>query len=143
MNTPTTKRCPACKEVLSRSKFSFGKKIASECRKCMNLRARNLRVKDRELERKKDRDRYRKNKERRRKTNKKYYWANREKRSAYAKVYRAVFSGKIKRPNSCDKCGTNSRLEGHHKDYSKPLEIIWLCIRCHKNIHQEKLRDPR
>jgi len=49
----------------------------------------------------------------------------------------AVDAGKINRPDTCVFCGKQSFTEGHHKDYSKPLEVDWLCRDCHKNLHQE------
>ena len=32
----------------------------------------------------------------------------------------------------CKKCGKNGRIEAHHPDYSRPLEIIWLCPKHHR-----------
>ena len=34
----------------------------------------------------------------------------------------------------CRDCGA-LKVEAHHEDYSKPLEIIWLCKRCHARLH--------
>ena len=53
---------------------------------------------------------------------------NKDKVKAQAMAYRFIKS----KPDSCQKCGKkNCRLERHHEDYSKPLEIIWLCCDCH------------
>jgi hypothetical protein len=37
----------------------------------------------------------------------------------------------------CQICGKSGELEGHHADYSKPLEIIWVCKNCHSHIHSD------
>lgn len=29
-------------------------------------------------------------------------------------------------------------VEAHHEDYSKPLEVIWLCRECHLELHKER-----
>ena len=34
----------------------------------------------------------------------------------------------------CEVCG-NERSHGHHRDYSKPFEVIWLCARHHHAAH--------
>jgi len=55
------------------------------------------------------------------------------KEAARSKVQKAVLSGKlIKTP--CIKCG-DSLSEGHHTDYSKPLEVLWLCRKHHMEMH--------
>lgn len=94
---------------------------------------------------------YRKNREKRNKQKKAWaekhkdelrvyrreYYRNyyRYKLNAHQKVYRAVMSGQLVRPESCSSCGRNSNLHGHHKDYKKPLHVIWLCVSCHKEVH--------
>lgn len=51
-----------------------------------------------------------------------------------AKVY--LKRGKIaKQP--CVRCGS-SESQMHHEDYSKPLEVTWLCRPCHLQVHGKK-----
>jgi len=45
--------------------------------------------------------------------------------------------GKIIKPKNCSLCSRETRLSGHHLDYDKPLDAIWLCSSCHKNIHSK------
>lgn len=73
-------------------------------------------------------------------------WMN-EKRTPYAelteeqkirhrarvKAQNAVRAGKLER-QPCQTCGTKRRLEMHHADYSKPLEVVWLCFRHHRML---------
>lgn len=58
-----------------------------------------------------------------------------EKAAARRKFARALKTGKIQRPDTCQECGAAGRIEGHHPDYSKPLEVEWLCFRCHRAAH--------
>ena len=37
-------------------------------------------------------------------------------------------------PTHCQYCGREKPLDKHHHDYSKPLEVIWVCKKCHKAI---------
>lgn len=37
----------------------------------------------------------------------------------------------------CEKCGKTEKLEGHHPDYNKPLEVMTLCKDCHEALHAE------
>jgi len=49
---------------------------------------------------------------------------------------RAVDSGKMERL-PCAHCGATQNIYGHHEDYSKPLDVIWLCPACHSTLHRE------
>ena len=53
------------------------------------------------------------------------------KRKANRAVQRAIVSGKLIRPTSCEECGSAGKIDAHHEDYSKPLEVNWLCKKCH------------
>lgn len=48
----------------------------------------------------------------------------------------AVLNGKLKRM-PCEVCGSTKRIHGHHEDYSKPLEVKWLCALHHQERHTE------
>lgn len=37
----------------------------------------------------------------------------------------------------CERCG-KTKSEAHHPDYTKPLEVIWLCRQCHAKEHRKK-----
>ena len=56
-----------------------------------------------------------------------------EKWSARTTLKNEVASGRIKRL-PCEVCG-ETKTEGHHDDYSKPLEVRWLCTYHHKQHH--------
>ncbi|KKL66148.1 hypothetical protein LCGC14_2147870 [marine sediment metagenome] len=50
----------------------------------------------------------------------------------------AVINGKIKKPTICSVClesQESKQLHGHHDDYSKPLDVEWLCSPCHGAKH--------
>jgi len=49
----------------------------------------------------------------------------------------AVRSKKIIKPDHCSLCGKGGKVDGHHEDYSRPLDVIWLCRACHMGIHNE------
>ena len=38
----------------------------------------------------------------------------------------------------CKVCGIKARLQAHHEDYSKPLEVVWLCATHHYDLHQKE-----
>jgi hypothetical protein len=65
---------------------------------------------------------------------------NPEKMKAYSSVGNALRRGKIKR-KSCEVCNKRKNVQAHHEDYSKPLNIKWLCVKCHNFAHKmEKLK---
>lgn len=53
---------------------------------------------------------------------------------AHQQVAAAIKRGELTRPEVCG-CGNSGPIHGHHPDYSKPLEVIWLCRSCHRQLH--------
>lgn len=58
-----------------------------------------------------------------------------EKYSARRKAREAVKQGLIEK-KSCEVC-SDTKVDGHHDDYSKPLEVRWLCRIHHMMIHRK------
>lgn len=68
--------------------------------------------------------------------NQKYFQKYPEKREAHYIVGNAIRDGKlIKQP--CMECGSLD-VEAHHDDYSKPLDVIWVCNKHHKQKDKER-----
>jgi len=55
-------------------------------------------------------------------------------------VYNAIKDGRLVR-GPCEVCGTDSRVQGHHDDYRRPLVVRWLCFKHHME-HHGKVADP-
>lgn len=51
---------------------------------------------------------------------------------AYANVYQR--RGKLI-PQPCERCGAPAQK--HHEDYAQPLQVRWLCRRCHLALHRQ------
>ena len=143
------KACFKCKIKKSREHFYFRKNtkdgLGSFCRACSSIMGREYRLRRidelREYSRIRDKlphVRARKNflRSQRIQDSK-----TRHKRSAHRKLQRAVDNGKIKKL-ICQRCG-NIKAQAHHEDYSKPLDVIWLCAVHHAERHwQIKNGEP-
>lgn len=55
----------------------------------------------------------------------------------------ALAAGRILRPLLCQECGVECTPSGHHDDYSKPLEVRWLCRKCHGDADREMRKRLR
>lgn len=63
---------------------------------------------------------------------------------------KAIEKGIVIRKTHCEKCndtGTfadgRSKIQAHHCDYNKPLEVMWLCQKCHHDWHKDNQAIPR
>lgn len=50
----------------------------------------------------------------------------------------ALSSGRLV-PQPCEKCGATDDIQAHHEDYYKPLEVNWLCFKCHRLHHGQTI----
>jgi aspartyl/asparaginyl beta-hydroxylase (cupin superfamily) len=74
--------------------------------------------------------------EKRREYRKRYEEKYPEKYAAHIAVTRALRQGKLTKPDCCDECSQEGYVESHHDDYSKPLEVRWLCKKCHAVLNE-------
>lgn len=55
-------------------------------------------------------------------------------------VGNALQNGSLVKPEICETCSSSRKIEAHHDDYTKPLNVRWLCEDCHKEWHRHN--DP-
>ena len=67
----------------------------------------------------------------------KYHRTHRDRMRARRALWKALKAGRITR-TSCARCGSTIGLHGHHEDYSRPLDVVWLCGPCHISVHKVK-----
>jgi hypothetical protein len=53
---------------------------------------------------------------------------------AHTALNNAVRDGRIQK-QPCAVCSTDKNVHAHHSDYSRPLDVKWLCAKCHHRIH--------
>lgn len=65
----------------------------------------------------------------------------RARRRAWIALSNAIRDGLVfKTP--CHICG-ESKVEGHHPDYSAPLDVVWLCTKHHAELHRQHRQQER
>ena len=137
------KECFKCGVEKERSEFykhpQMGDGLLGKCKACTKKDATEHRNKNIDRVRRYDIDRAKlpHRKANNAKMVKKYREENPLAGPAHNKVTRAVRSGKLIKPDSCSICGKIGMVHGHHRDYSKPLEVTWVCQACHKQIHKD------
>lgn len=132
------KRCFRCDRILQIDQFYKHPRTkdgrSNKCKDCTKSEVRQNRRKKIEYYRQYDRQRGS------RQTHE-YHKDLRERRpEAYRARYavsNAIRDGRLTKKRECEHCGDSGYIHGHHDDYSKPLDVIWLCVPCHKNRHKE------
>jgi len=57
------------------------------------------------------------------------------KRSVRKATYYYIKTGRLVR-QPCEKCNTTDKVEAHHDDYTKPMDVRWLCRKHHLEHHE-------
>lgn len=124
----------------------------NKCKECQKINTKNAR--DANPEHYKDYDRNRANLPKRVNARKEYSLTDQGKdahRRAHKKqkemypnkaktryaVSNAVRDGRLFK-SPCEVCG-KLKVEAHHPDYSKPLDVMWLCTKHHKEWHKNNI----
>lgn len=131
-----TKECKQCKCVKVMEDFytvEIGSNVRiSRCKECIKANVRKHRSQN--LAKVHEYDRMRSKTESRKKKTIEYQRnrrsKDRTKDKARAMAQNAAASGKIEK-TPCIICG-NPKVEAHHHDYSKPLEVTWYCFKHHR-----------
>jgi|SRR5215217_2883309 len=145
--------CINCREVKNSSLFydrPNGNKDKT-CKECRKIKSKENRQSNLERYREADKKRYAESPKRR--ENKKRYNSTEtakekhklrtrrnidkfpEKKRARGLLHYHIKKGNIIRPDICSSCSKNTLVHGHHHDYSRPLEVEWLCSKCHYKEH--------
>jgi hypothetical protein len=113
------------------------KKYYEENRERIRKRAneRNRTPEERAKSNKRSKEWNRKNPEKLKKKCREWKSKNKEKAMAHQYVLWALRLNVILKPIECSLCKKKIKLEAHHKDYSKPLDVEWLCKLCHELRH--------
>ena len=135
------KKCSACGQVKPLSEFNKhkGKKdgLQDRCRSCFSKYNKRRYL----LQKEETKDRVRKYREENIEnifeTRMRMCEKNPSQKNAREAVSLAIQLGYIEKPDHCLGCGrpgSESRVTAHHHDYSKPLEVVWVCSKCHRQL---------
>jgi hypothetical protein len=56
---------------------------------------------------------------------------NKVKIDARRMFHKALKTGQMIKEDKCEQCDSKSNIEAHHPDYNFPLQVMWLCKKCH------------
>lgn len=125
-----TKTCFKCGQEKPVDEFYRHNMMADgrlgKCKVCTRIDIRKNRLSKIEYYREYDRRRYEENGSRARPR-------DYEKVRAIHVVSRAIKQGDLVR-RECEICGEDN-VDAHHEDYSKPLDVVWMCRKHHMRLH--------
>lgn len=159
-NMPASKSCTKCGETKIAAEFyrndAMRSGLNSQCKACCRARSgryfRNNKEVCLEKMRLKNRETYKpgqkysrqspsRTREMRAEYQRQYRAQHGERSRARKAVMTAIANGTLI-PKPCERCGFGLGVHAHHEDYSKPLDVNWLCQTCHGRRHRE-INDER
>ncbi len=136
------KRCYKCKILKPHTDFWRKSRnldgLQAACKTCMSTENKEWTKKNRERHRERLKIWRENNPDRSNAIGKQQRERWHDKQRARQAAGKALLNGTITKPTACTRCHhipPPHCLHGHHEDYSKPLEVIWLCARCHGALH--------
>lgn len=132
------KKCFKCGQVKDLTEFYTHPQMSdgtvNKCKECNKSDVRKNYARRREHYSQYDRKRQQDPERRKRMVGYKkgYRRRNPEKDNARNAVHNAIRDGRLIRPDFCGVCGRVGKVQAHHHDYSKPLDVIWECFVCHR-----------
>jgi hypothetical protein len=143
--TSGTRRCTKCGRRKPITAFPPHKRCRrgrnTQCRDCINAYHRAYHRRHLDRCRAKYRRFYRRHKER---VARREERLDRQAKNDIRQLVRlAVRTGLLEKPDRCEQCGARPpphRLHAHHPDYSRPLDVRWLCSLCHGQEHRRLRR---
>jgi len=61
---------------------------------------------------------------------------HKEERKIHRLVKKMVDKGVLYKSTYCVDCKKDCKTNGHHENYNKPFDVIWLCHQCHMKRHR-------
>lgn len=123
--------CYGCMTSKPLSAYYAG--VRTRCKECHKRNVRASYAENRaarsEYERKRYRDPERRNAMK--ETMRRHRQNNPDKYKARTAVGNALRDGRLVR-GPCGRCGSTVKVQAHHADYSRPLEVSWVCWKCHR-----------
>lgn len=142
-------QCNSCEAKKPADEF-YASNLSS-CKECVKAKVRRNRAKKADYYRAYDRKRYRDSPDRKENARKsanspagmisraryaeKIKIENPEKLKARRAISNGIRDGKIERGTACHFCASSHNLQAHHEDYDHPLDVVWLCAKCHGKLH--------
>ena len=131
-----TKICSSCNETLDLTNFYKGTRKCKDCtKKAVSLNYRKNKAHYQEYDRKREATESRKKDKK--KSQDKHRSENPDKYKARTALGNALRDKRIVKV-PCEVCG-DEKSQAHHDDYSKPLDVKWLCFKHHRQVHGQSI----